>query len=63
MKNPLMSAWLSAANKASGPLRGAFMAEAQRRQKAMFDQWTKTWTAGLAGALPKATPKRRTRKK
>ena len=59
MKNPFMSAWLSAANKASGPLRGAFMAEAKKRQKAATSQWMKTWTASLSGA----TPKPRARKK
>ncbi len=36
MKNPWMSAWLSAANKAAGPVRGAMMAEAKRQQTRML---------------------------
>ena len=61
MKNPWMSAWLSAANKAAGPMRGAWAAEAQRQQKAFIDQWTKAWTSGFA-AMTEAS-KGRTRKK
>lgn len=47
MKNPWMSAWLSAANKAAGPMRGAWAAEVSKQQKAYMDQWAKLWTAGL----------------
>ena len=35
MKNPWMSLWLSAANKAAGAARGHWMAEARRQQKAL----------------------------
>jgi uncharacterized membrane protein len=59
MKNPWMSAWLSAANKAAAPARGAVMAEARRQQKSFADQWMKSLTGGLSGT----TAKRRTRKK
>lgn len=61
MKNPWMSAWLSAANKAAGPMRGLWMAEAQRQQKAFIDQWMKAWTP--PSIAEKKTPaKRRSRK-
>lgn len=63
MKNPFLSAWLSAANKAGGPLRSAFMAEAKKRQAALANQWMKSLTAGLSGATPKSAPKPPTRKK
>ncbi|PZQ51482.1 MAG: hypothetical protein DI556_04795 [Rhodovulum sulfidophilum] len=63
MKNPWMSAWLSAANKAAGPMRGAWMAEAERRRRAFLDQWMKSMTAGLAATRPKPAPKRRPKKK
>lgn len=62
MKNPWMSAWLSAANKAAGPMRGAWMAEAERQRRAYLDQWMKTWTAGMTAAMPKPA-KRRSPKK
>ncbi len=45
MKNPWMSAWLSAANKAAGPARGAWAAEAKRQQNAFM----KALTGGVTG--------------
>jgi hypothetical protein len=43
MKNPYMSAWLSAANTAAAPMRGAWAAEASRQQTAMVKAWTEMW--------------------
>ena len=36
MKNPFMSLWLSAANRAAGPARGLLTAEMRRQQKAIM---------------------------
>ncbi|TPE49756.1 hypothetical protein [Amaricoccus solimangrovi] len=62
MKNPWMSAWLSAANKAAGPMRGAWLAEVEKQRRAFLDQWMKAWMPGLP---EKKTPpaRRRTRRK
>jgi len=46
MKNPWMSAWLSAANKAAGPARGLWMAEAKRQQQAFAKEVAKAWGVG-----------------
>lgn len=43
MKTPCMSAWLSAANTAVGPMRGAWAEEAARQQTAMVKAWTEMW--------------------
>ena len=51
MKNPWMSMWLSAANKAAGHARGAWMAEAARQQKAAANEMARA--AGLAPAKRK----------
>lgn len=56
MKNPWMSLWLSAANKAVGTSRGLWMAEAQRQQQRMLKEMTKAWTAP---AGPKRAPAKR----
>ncbi len=50
MKNPFMSAWLSAANKAASAGRGVWAAEVKRQQAA----WVKAVTAGVTGG--KKTP-------
>ena len=47
MKNPWMSAWLSAANQAAGAGRGSWMAEEQRQQQAWAKEMAKVWTAAL----------------
>ncbi len=47
MKNPWMSLWLSAANKAAGTTRGFWAAEAQRQQQAFAREVMKAW--GLGG--------------
>ena len=56
MKNPWMSAWLSAANQMSGAGRGQMAAEMSRQQSAMMKAWshaaTGFWTAALAPWLP-----------
>ena len=64
-KNPLMSLWMSAANSAAGSARGLWMAEMQRQQSVMMqeftnqmiDFWSGAWAArmvstGQADAAP-----------
>lgn len=46
MKNPWMSAWLSAANSAVAPARGLQAVEFQRQQNAMMKVWTERMTRG-----------------
>src|SRR5215210_2673684 len=54
MKNPFLSMWLSAANRAAGPARGFWTAEMRRQQKAMLNE------AGHSLAQDRATaPKKR----
>ncbi len=48
MKNPWMSLWLSAANKAAGPMRGAVAAEMKRQQTAMTKQMFRAATGTRA---------------
>lgn len=55
MKNPWMSMWLSAANKAAGPMRGAAMAEVKKQQNAVVKAATQAM--GFGGAK-KATKRR-----
>lgn len=55
MKNPFMSMWLSAANKAAGTARGMWMAEARRQQTAAAKEMTKA----AGGRKRKPAPKRR----
>jgi len=43
MKNPWMSAWLSAANGLMAPARGQIMAEMQKSQRQMLLEWQKLW--------------------
>lgn len=59
MKNPWMSMWLSAANKAAGASRGLWMAEAQRQQQAAVKEMTKAWTSGVAGTRRSSSAKKR----
>jgi hypothetical protein len=48
--NPLMSAWLSGANAWAGAARSFWMAEMQRQQTAMIEEWIRQmmdfWTGG-----------------
>lgn len=59
MKNPWMSLWLSSANKAAGPVRGLWMAEAKRQQTAFLKEMSKA--AGFGGAATRRAPKRRSK--
>ena len=59
MKNPFMSMWLSAANKAAGPARGMWMAEARRRQTAAAREMAKAGGLATVATRRKAAPKRR----
>lgn len=59
MKNPWMSMWLSAANKAAGTGRGLWMAEAKRRQGALVKEMARAsgFETGTSGQ--RAASKRR----
>lgn len=57
MKNPWMSLWLSAANRAAGASRGLWTAEMQRQQQTLQREVLKAW--GLGGATPARKPSRR----
>lgn len=54
MKNPWMSAWLSAANQATGAGRGLYAAELARQQKAWMEQMQQAWLSVLPGAAKPA---------
>ncbi len=58
MKNPWMSLWLSAANKAAGPVRGFWTAAAKRQQAAFMREAAKASGLG-APAKKRGTAKRR----
>lgn len=49
-KNPLMSLWMSAANSAAGSTRGLWLAEMQRQQSAMMQEFTKQMINFWSGA-------------
>jgi hypothetical protein len=49
-KNPLMSLWMSAANSAAGSARGLWMAEMQRQQSLMMQEFTKQTIDFWSGA-------------
>ena len=49
-KNPLMSLWLSAANSAAGSARGLWMAEIERQQRAMMQEFTRQMIDFWSGA-------------
>jgi len=59
MKNPLLSLWLSAANRAAGPVRGFLTAEVRREQKAIMRKAGRS-LSGERAAPPKkrVAPKR-----
>jgi hypothetical protein len=57
MKNPFMSAWLSAANRAAGVGRGMVTAEMRRQQSAAAKEAMRA--AGLAPAPKKKRPSKR----
>jgi hypothetical protein len=58
MKNPWMSAWLSAANKAAGTSRAFWLAETRRQQASFTKDVARAW--GLdADRKRKPRPKRK----
>ncbi len=57
MKNPWMSLWLSAANRAAGPARGLAAAELRRHQDAMTKAAARAM--GLAPPAKKRGPTKR----
>ena len=59
MKNPWMSMWLSAANKAANTGRGLWTAEAKKQQRAFLRGATKGAGPGTTGARGKTGTKRR----
>jgi hypothetical protein len=59
MKNPWMSLWLSAANRAAGSGRGLWMAKARRQQQAFAKEMAKAWGLGA----PPATRRKAERKR
>ena len=59
MKNPWMSAWLSAANTMSAGARGQMAAEASRQQTAMTKAWTEAWMAFWFPWLPQERKRRK----
>jgi hypothetical protein len=50
MKNPWLSMWLSATNRAAGTARGLWLAEARRQQNAALKGLTKPGGAGMKKA-------------
>ncbi|PKO31285.1 MAG: hypothetical protein CVU34_17655 [Betaproteobacteria bacterium HGW-Betaproteobacteria-7] len=62
-KNPLMSMWLSAANRTANTMRGQASAQAKRQINAAVTKATndnlKAMFGGTVPAAPKAKPKKR----
>ncbi len=58
MKNPMMSAWMSAANQMTAASRGQIAAEASRQQTAMMKAWTdaatRFWMSAMFPWLPQS---------
>jgi hypothetical protein len=59
MKNPWMSMWLSAANKAAGAARGFGTAELHRQQKTMANEAARAMGFGPSTSKKRAPVKRR----
>ena len=59
MKNPWMSMWLSAANKAAGAARGFGTAELRRQQKTMANEAARAMGFRLSTSKKRAPVKRR----
>lgn len=57
MKNPWMSLWLSAANKAAGTSRSLWAAEAARQQQAYMKAMTEAMTKAMMPGLPSTSRK------
>lgn len=60
MKNPALSVWLSAANRAAGWWIGTATSIARRQQQLTVAELTRAVTAKKAARKRKATPGRRT---
>jgi hypothetical protein len=58
MKNPWMSMWLSAANKAAGAARGFGTAELHRQQKTMDKEAARAMGLGPSTSKARAPAKR-----
>jgi len=62
-KNPFMSMWLSAANRAAGSARGAATAQIQAQGTAALTAATnesiKLWSAAVAPPAPRSRTKRK----
>jgi hypothetical protein len=58
MKNPWMSLWLSAANRAAGIGRNLWMAEVRRQQQLFAKEMTKAWGLGASAPRRRPEPKR-----
>lgn len=58
-KNPFMSMWLSAANRAAGSMRAQATAEVKRQVKAAAAQATRDHLKALTGDTPPAASKPR----
>jgi len=66
-KNPLMSMWLSSANRVAGSMRGQVAAEVKRQaalanQKKTTVDAVKFWSGGMHTEVPSAPVKRRKRR-
>ncbi len=59
MKNPALSLWLSAANRAAGWWMGTATSMARRQQQMALTEMTKAATGKKAPRKRKAKPKRR----
>lgn len=59
MKNPFMSAFLSAANRVAGTARGQVTAAVNREAAKNRRQWTDAWVNAM---LPTLAPKRNRRR-
>ena len=63
MKNPWMSAWLSAANQMAAAGRGQMAAEMSRQQTAMTKAWTEAatemWMRAMFPWLPRDGKRRK----
>ncbi|MFO1143664.1 MAG: hypothetical protein U1E59_15025 [Amaricoccus sp.] len=58
MKNPWMSLWLSAANRAAGTARGYWLAEAERQRQALLRQAARSAWPGVPSKKRAATKRR-----
>lgn len=60
MKNPWMSAYLSAANSMTGAARGQIMSEYSKAQTRMMQDWQRMWIDGwMQMWFPAASRKKR----